>query len=90
MFLGNGHYVHAAGKRRPVEAEELPQKPLHPVTMRGMTDFPADGQPHPPVVGRDWPLKHEKDESLGMVASALLVTVKELLALDQAKGSRKP
>jgi hypothetical protein len=37
-----------------------------------------------------WADENEKDEAFGMEAPSPLVTVKELLALDQVKGPRKP
>ncbi len=89
MFFRNSHDVDSVRNFRAVESKEFPQEPFHPVPQHRMAGFLAHGQPKPPMVGAGWPFEHEKDETLGVVASASLVTVQELLALDEVKGLRK-
>ncbi len=90
VFLRNRHDVDPARDHGAVEPEKFPQKPLHPVAKRGVAGLLAHRQPEPPVRRLGWPDKHEKDEALGMEAPSPLVTIEELLALDQVKGPRKP
>jgi len=69
-----------------MEPEELPAKPFHPVPDWRAAHFSAYGQTQPPVGAGVGPVKHEKDETLGVVAPSPLIAIEELAALHQVKG----
>lgn len=69
-----------------MEPEEFPAEPFHPVPDWSAAHFPAYGQPQTPRVVGAGPIKHEKDETFGMIPPSSLITFEEFTAFYQVTG----